>query len=237
MPGERSCQRPTATTPAMSLRGGRPCAGRGGGIRPRGGDRMRPARPGPGQEPAVGGREARRVRHRAGPGAGAHVLLHPSAIERFTAHAPGLSGPALPGARCARTCGSSPGGWCRTWTRRTRRCPASGPRLPILPPRSAATWRSPMPSPRRRGGCAPPPWSASAPGPADLLDLRNVRGTDIGRRCGGVIVTVRGGRAPRAVPGAGPLPRPAPGGPRSPPGPRCCSPAAPARHGTTSATR
>ena len=31
-------------------------------------------------------------------------------------------------------------------------------------------------------------------------DLRNVRGTDIGRRCGGVIVTVRGGRAPRAVP-------------------------------------
>ena len=31
-------------------------------------------------------------------------------------------------------------------------------------------------------------------------DLRNVRGTDICRRCGGVIVTVRGGRAPRAVP-------------------------------------
>ena len=31
-------------------------------------------------------------------------------------------------------------------------------------------------------------------------DLRNVRGTDIGLRCGGVIVTIRGGRAPRAVP-------------------------------------
>ena len=62
-----------------------------------------------------------------------HVLLHPSVIERFTAHAPGLSG--RPAARCARTCGSSPGGWYRTWTRRTRRCPASGPRLPIPPPR------------------------------------------------------------------------------------------------------
>jgi len=31
-------------------------------------------------------------------------------------------------------------------------------------------------------------------------DLRAVRGTDICRRSGGVIMTVRGGRAPRAVP-------------------------------------
>ena len=127
------------------------------------------------------------------------VLLHPSVIERFTAHAPGLSG--RPAARCARTCGSSRGGWCRTWTRRTRRCPASGPRLPIIPPRSAATWRSPMPSPppaRRMRAAALVCLGAGA----GLIraDLRNVRGTDIGRRCGGVIVTVRGGRAPRAVP-------------------------------------
>ena len=92
-----------------------------------------------------------------------HVLLHPSAIERFTAHAPGLSGPAR---RTLRTN-------LRFIARRVvphldpadAPLPASGPRLPILPPRSAATWRSPMPSPRRRGGCAPPPWSASAPAP------------------------------------------------------------------------
>ena len=31
-------------------------------------------------------------------------------------------------------------------------------------------------------------------------DLRGVRGTDVTCRSGGVIVTVRGGRAPRAVP-------------------------------------
>ena len=54
------------------------------------------------------------------------VLLHPSVIERFTAHAPGLSGPARRTLRTnlrfiARR-------WCRTWTRRTRRCPASAPR-------------------------------------------------------------------------------------------------------------
>jgi hypothetical protein len=35
---------------------------------------------------------------------------------------------------------------------------------------------------------------------ADPLGLRNARGTDVCCRCGGVIVEVRGGRAPRAVP-------------------------------------
>src|SRR5215470_5118120 len=103
------------------------------------------------------------------------VLLHPSVIERFTAHAPGLSGPAR------RT--------LRTNLRFIARAvvphldpadtplPASGPRPRIRRRRSAATWR----------------WRMRA-------DLRNVRGTDIVCRSGGVIVTVRGGHAPRVVP-------------------------------------
>jgi hypothetical protein len=42
--------------------------------------------------------------------------------------------------RCAPTCGSWPARWCRTWTRRMRRCPASGPRLLTPLRRSPATW-------------------------------------------------------------------------------------------------
>ena len=41
-------------------------------------------------------------------------------------------------------------------------------------------------------------------------DLRDVRGTDVACRSGGVVVTVRGAR-PRDGAGAGPLPRPAAG--------------------------
>jgi hypothetical protein len=66
------------------------------------------------------------------------VLLHPSVIERFTAHAPGLSGAAR---RTLRTN-------LRFVARRvvphlvplTRRCPASGRRLLIPRRRSTATW-------------------------------------------------------------------------------------------------
>ena len=92
------------------------------------------------------------------------VLLHPSVIERFTAHGPGLSGPARRTLRTnlrflARRA------WSRSCARRTRRCPASGPRPRTARPRSAATWRWPPPSLRPRGGCARRAWSAWAPAP------------------------------------------------------------------------
>jgi hypothetical protein len=57
-----------------------------------------------------------------------------------------------------------------------------------------------MPSPRPGGGCARAGLVCLGAG-AGLIrgDLREVRGTDVARRSGGVIVSVRGGR-PRTVP-------------------------------------
>ena len=91
------------------------------------------------------------------------ALLHPSVIERFTAHAPGLTGVTRRTLRTnlrfvARAVVPS----C---SRRTRRCPASGPGRPTAPRRSTATSRSPMRSRRPRGGCARRAWSAWAPAP------------------------------------------------------------------------
>jgi hypothetical protein len=126
------------------------------------------------------------------------VLLHPSVIERFTAHAPGLTGV----------------------TRRTLRtnlrflaravvpqlCPADAPL-----PRERA--KAPY-SPAEIGGylalADAQPTAARRMRAAGLVclgagagliraDLRAVRGTDICCRSGGVIVDVRG-RRPRAVP-------------------------------------
>ena len=127
------------------------------------------------------------------------VLLHPSVIERFTAHAPGLSGPAR------RT--------LRTNLRFIARAV-----VPHLAPADA-----PLPRERARAPYSPAeiagflaladaqPTAARRARAAGLVclgagaglirsDLRNVRGTDICARSGGVIVTVRCGRAPRAVP-------------------------------------
>ena len=91
------------------------------------------------------------------------VLLHPSVIERFTAHGPGLSGPAR------RT--------LRTNLRfiAARAVPHLHPADAPLP-RERAKARIPaprwtgilpwqMPSPPRRGGCARPGWSAWARAP------------------------------------------------------------------------
>jgi hypothetical protein len=82
-----------------------------------------------------------------------------------------------------------------------RRCPASAPRRPTLARRSPATWRWQARSPRAPGRRGRPAWSAWAPG-AGLIrsDLRNVRGSDVVQRPGGLVVQVRGGRAPRPVP-------------------------------------
>jgi integrase len=126
------------------------------------------------------------------------VLLHPSVIERFTAHAPGLSGPAR---RTLRTS-------LRFLARAVvpQLCPADAPL-----PRERA--KAPY-TPAETGGylalAAAQPTMARRMRAAGLVclgagaglirsDLRHVRGTDISCRSGGVIVTVRGCR-PRVVP-------------------------------------
>ena len=136
------------------------------------------------------------------------VLLHSSVIERFTAHAPGLTGVTR------RTLRTSLRFLARAvvprWPRRTRRCPASGPRRRI-PGRDRRLSRA-----RRRAadrGAADAGGRAGLPGRRRGLiraDLRQVRGTDISARSGGVIVTVRGEQATGRA-GAGPIPRAAAG--------------------------
>jgi hypothetical protein len=126
------------------------------------------------------------------------VLLHPSVIERFTAHAPGLT----PVTR--RTLRTN----LRFIGRRVvpHLCPADAPL-----PRERA--RAPY-TPAEIGGylalAAAQPTMARRMRAAGLVclgagagliraDLRAVRGTDVSPRSGGVVVTVRGDR-PRVVP-------------------------------------
>jgi hypothetical protein len=126
------------------------------------------------------------------------VLLHPSVIERFTAHGPGLSGPAR------RT--------LRTNLRFLARavvpalCPADAP----LPRERAKAPYSPSEISGYLALAGAQPTIARRMRAAGLFclgagagviraDLRQVRGTDICCRSGGVIVTVRG-RRPRVVP-------------------------------------
>ena len=127
------------------------------------------------------------------------VLLHPSVIERFTAHAPGLSGPA----------------------RRTLRTNLRFIARAVVPHLDPAD--TPLPRERAKAPYTPAEISGylaladAQPAMARRMrasalvclgagagliraDLRNVRGTDIVCRSGGVIVTVRGGHAPRVVP-------------------------------------
>ena len=126
------------------------------------------------------------------------VLLHPSVIERFTAHAPGLSGVSR------RT--------LRTSLRFLARAvvPQLAPADAPLPRERA---KAPY-TPAQIGGylalAAAQPAAARRMRAAALVclgagagliraDLRAVRGTDITARSGGVVVTVRGAR-PRTVP-------------------------------------
>jgi integrase len=126
------------------------------------------------------------------------VLLHPSVIERFTAHAPGISGPAR------RT--------LRTNLRFLARCvvphldPADAPlsreraKKPYSPAEIdgflALAGAQPAKSRRMRATAL-----VCLGAGAGLIrsDLRQARGADVVRRSGGVVVEVRG-RAPRAVP-------------------------------------
>jgi integrase len=127
------------------------------------------------------------------------VLLHPSVIERFAAHSPGLSGPAR---RTLRTN-------LRFLARAVvpQLCPAD---LPLPRERARAPYTAAeiagflaladaQPTAARRARAA---GLACLGAGAGLIrsDLRAVRGTDVTARSGGVVVTVRGGRAPRVVP-------------------------------------
>jgi integrase len=127
------------------------------------------------------------------------VLLHPSVIERFATCAPGLSGAAR---RTLRT--------NLRFIARTL--------VPHLAPRDAPLPRQRAKAPYTRAEIAgylrladAQPARARQARAAGLVclgagaglirsDLRNVRGTDIVQRSGGLVVQVRGGRAPRAVP-------------------------------------
>ena len=107
--------------------------------------------------------------------------------------------PAWRAARCARTCGSSAAGSSRSCTRRTCRCPGNGPSSRTARRRSAGTWRWRTPSPPRAADAAAGLVCLGAGAGLIRGDLRDVRGTDVACRSGGVVVTVRGAR-PRAVP-------------------------------------
>src|SRR5215472_3430229 len=127
------------------------------------------------------------------------VLLHPSVIERFTAHSPGLSGPAR------RT--------LRTNLRFIARAvvPHLDPADQPLPRERAKTPYSPAEISGYLALAGAQPTTARRTRATALVclgagagliraDLRAVRGTDVTRRSGGVIVTVRAGRVPRGVP-------------------------------------
>jgi integrase len=126
------------------------------------------------------------------------VLLHPSVIERFTAHAPGLSGVTR---RTLRTS-------LRFLARAVvpQLCPADAPlpRERAKAPYTAAeiggylALADAQPTAARRMRAAGLVCLGAGAG-LIRADLRQVRGTDISARSGGVIAEVRGGR-PRAVP-------------------------------------
>jgi integrase len=127
------------------------------------------------------------------------VLLHPSVIERFTAHGPGLSGAAR------RTLRTSLRFIARKVVPHLDPADEPLPRERAKAPYSAAeidgylALAAAQPTPGRRARAAALVCLGAGAG-LIRSDLRNVRGTDIVRRSGGVIAEVRGGRAPRTVP-------------------------------------
>jgi integrase len=126
------------------------------------------------------------------------VLLHPSVIERFTAHSPGLSGPAR------RTLRTNLRFLARAVVPQLDPADAPLPRERAKAPYTAAeisgflALADAQPTLSRRMRAAGLVCLGAGAG-LIRSDLRGVRGTDITARSGGVIVTVRG-RRPRAVP-------------------------------------
>jgi hypothetical protein len=127
------------------------------------------------------------------------VLLHPSVIERFTAHAPGLSGPAR------RTLRANLRFLARQAVPHLAPADAPLPRERSKAPYTAAeiggflALADAQPTAARRARAAGLVCLGAGAG-LIRSDLRGVRGTDIRAQSGGVIVTVRAGRAPRSVP-------------------------------------
>jgi len=127
------------------------------------------------------------------------VLLHPSVIERFTAHSPGLSGPAR------RTLRTNLRFLARAVVPQLLPADAPLPRERAKAPYSPAeisgylALADAQPTAARRSRAAGLVCLGAGAG-LIRADLRNVRGTDICARSGGVVVTVRDGRRPRAVP-------------------------------------
>jgi integrase len=127
------------------------------------------------------------------------VLLHPSVIERFAAHAPGLSGPAR------RTLRTSLRFIARNVVPHLDPADAPLPRGRAKAPYTAGeiagflALADAQPTAGRRSRAAALVCLGAGAG-LIRSDLRHARGTDVTRRPGGVVVEVRGGRAPRAVP-------------------------------------
>jgi hypothetical protein len=126
------------------------------------------------------------------------TLLHPSVIERFAAHAPGMSSVAR------RTLRTSLRFIARAVVPQLDPADAALPRERAKAPYSAAeiggylALAAAQPTPARRARAAALVCLGAGAG-LIRSDLRDARGTDICCRSGGVIVQVRG-RAPRAVP-------------------------------------
>jgi hypothetical protein len=126
------------------------------------------------------------------------VLLHPSVIERFAVHAPGLSGPAR------RTLRASLRFLGRAVVPQLHPADAPLPRERSKPPYTPAqidgylALAGAQPTAARQMRAAGLVCLGAGAG-LIRADLRHVRGTDICCRSGGVIVNVRGSR-PRAVP-------------------------------------
>src|SRR6266704_1851804 len=101
--------------------------------------------------------------------------------------------------RCARTCGSPAGVSCRSCIRRICRCPRERAKKPYSPAQIAGylALADAQPAERRMRAAGLVCLGAGA----GLIrgDLREVRGTDVACRSGGVVVQVRGSRA-RVVP-------------------------------------
>jgi integrase len=127
------------------------------------------------------------------------VLLHPSVTERFTAHAPGMSGAAR------RTLRTNLRFLARAVVPHLDPADTPLPRQRAKAPYSAAeidgylALADAQPAPGRRTRASALVCLGAGAG-LIRSDLRQARGTDITCRSGGVIVTVRGGRAPRTVP-------------------------------------
>ncbi len=126
------------------------------------------------------------------------VLLHPSVIERFTVHSPGLSGPAR------RTLRTNLRFIARAVVPHLDPADAPLPRGRAKAPYAAAeisgylALADAQPTAARRARAAGLVCLGAGAG-LIRSDLRAVRGTDVTCRSGGVIVSVRG-RRPRVVP-------------------------------------